>query len=73
MLPSEKNKLTISILGKLRDKGAPAPGPFPGEQEATSQDLDLNAMGTETTGESDLLAPLQKRKKKLPPPAGPAY
>lgn len=45
MIPKEKNKMNLKILGMLRDKGAPALTPFPGEQGFESNDLDLDRMG----------------------------
>ena len=60
MLPSQKNKATISILEKLRQSGAPAISPFPGEQEEEMEGQDLDLMGSLTSG-----VPEELRRKKL--------
>lgn len=48
----------------LRDKGAPALTPFPGEQGFESADMDLDQFGTVLQSGSGLSATQKKKKKK---------
>ena len=71
MTPTKRGKMTLEILGKLREKGAPTLSPFPGEQAFESQDEDISPDGSIVGGE---ISPelLRKKKKKKPEftPAG---
>jgi hypothetical protein len=68
MLPNEKKKATLSILGKLRDRG-----PFPGEQAASSTDQDVDMLGDILIGTDEELVQagpagknkVVRRKKQL--------
>ena len=64
MLPQEKNKKTLGILNMLRDKGAPAASPFPGEQDAAGSTVDTGEEGVVTAAPIEkLLVPPKKDKK----------
>lgn len=66
MLPQEKNKKTMGILNMLRDKGAPAASPFPGEQDAAGSTVDTGEDGVVTAAPMEKLpVPLKKNKKPL--------
>lgn len=75
MLPKDKNKMNLQILQMLRDKGAPALTPFPGEQDFETSDMDLDQMGDvliagnkpmpeEKKAISDRLRERDRKKKK---------
>ncbi len=82
MLPTQKNKLTLSILGRLRQGGPPPAGnmkpfnPLDGvsPESPTEEEDDLGRQPTESDGvdvaddsESDLLQPQFPRKRKKGP------
>ena len=67
MMRKQRDKMNLKILGMLRQKGAPALTPFPGEQGFESEDIDVDGTGdivTATTGVSDSA---ERRKKKRRP------
>lgn len=63
MTPTKRGKMTLEILGKLREKGAPSFSPFPGEQSFESQGEDISPDGSIVGGE---IPPELLRKKKKP-------
>ena len=79
MTPDQKNKMNLRILSMLRDKGAPALSPFPGEQAFEAEDVDLDSMGDAVQKPmlpEELLPPgkgekkgLEKKKKRPRMPA----
>lgn len=78
MIPSQKNKMNLKILEMLRDKGAPAVTPFPGEQGFEAEDLDLDQMGDVLVAKGGPAAgpedeKSKKKKKKPAPPAEDDY
>jgi hypothetical protein len=64
MLPAKRGKLTMEILGKLREKGAPNFDPFPGEQSFENQGEDISPDGSVVGGA--IPPELQQKKKKKP-------
>lgn len=73
MLPSVRNKATLSILDRLKQKGMPAsmsPVGELGEEGMAMQDEELSAMGDVLRAPSSVPLPPQKKplpkKKNLP-------
>lgn len=66
MLSSLQKKANLKILEKLRDKGAPSLSPFPGEQDAVVEDVDLDPMGTTLASGAALGIP-QEEEETAPP------
>ena len=65
MLKKDKNKMNLKILGMLREKGAPALTPFPGEQDFETTDTDLDELGDVlVAGNVDEKKAEQERRKK---------
>lgn len=64
MLPKEKSKKTLDILNMLREKGAPAASPFPGEQDAAGSTVDTGADGVVTAAPMEKLPVPPKRSRK---------
>lgn len=75
MIPKEKSKMNLKILSMLRDKGAPALTPFPGEQGFESSDIDLDEMGDVllAKGKPEPRAEEEKPKKKKKKPQPPEH
>lgn len=74
MLPSVRNKATMSILDRLKQKGMPtAPaGEFNEEAQPAVEDPELNAMGQtlRAAGPSvPVPMPAPRKKKPLPVPS----
>ena len=68
MLPNQKNKTNLKILGMLRERGAPQMTPFPGEQDFQSTDLDLDEIGDVlVSGPTSQEKPeeLKRRRRKI--------
>ena len=68
MLPNDRNKQTLLILSKLKERGMPPASPFPGEQGATVAGQDLSPQGDVTGAIDPELAGLQPGIKKKKPP-----
>jgi len=71
MLPSTRNKITISILDRLRQQGAPQPSNKPDMVMGMPADADQEDMETDSTGRSvqpaagltGLMNPRNKKKR----------
>lgn len=62
MLQDKKNKLTVSILTKLRNGGMP----LMGEELTGESDLDKTADDGEEADDSDQPSLFRKKKKSIP-------
>lgn len=69
MLPAQRNKLTISILSRLKDKGAPAPmvKPFPllGEEQPEEEQASEGQADTDGSDIEEIQQPRLPRRKKI--------
>lgn len=66
MLPVKRNKLTLEILGKLREKGVPDTEMAPTGMPFESEGEDISPDGSIVTGEvSPELLQLKKKKKPI--------
>lgn len=68
MITKEKNRMNLKILEMLRNKGAPALSPFPGEQGFEAEGMDEDQFGDIVRGAQPELSPekLKRKKRKSP-------